>query len=50
MSNYEFNIVLIYCIVYLNLKFSVKNFDVVPDSDSGTWHIIHKAVCSSPVT
>ena len=49
MTNPEYNIVLTYCTIHFYLKFSVTNFDVVPDSDSGTWHIIYKAVCSSAV-
>jgi hypothetical protein len=48
MTNSEYNIVLSYCKFHLHLKFSVINCDVVPESDSGTWHIIYKDVCSSP--
>ena len=46
MTNTEYtsNIALSYCKIHLYLKFLVTNFDVVPDSDSGTWHIIYKAV------
>jgi hypothetical protein len=42
MANTEYtsNIVLSYCKIHLYLKFSVTNIVVVPDSDSGTWHII----------
>jgi len=50
MNNPEYKIVLTYCKIHFYLKFSVTNYDVVPDSDSGTWHIIYKVVCSSPVT
>jgi len=50
MTNNEYTIVLIYKKFRLYLKFSITNYDVVPDSDSGTWHIIYKAVCSSAVT
>jgi len=46
----EYIIVLTYCKINLYLNFPVTNIDVVPDSDSGTWHIIYKVVCSSPVT
>ena len=40
MTNTEYNIVLSYCKFHVYLKFSVTNFDVVTDSDSGTWHIV----------
>ena len=33
MTNLEYNIVLSFCRILLYLKFSVTNFDVVPDSD-----------------
>jgi hypothetical protein len=50
MINPEYNTVLSYCKIHLNLKFSVTNFNVLRDSDSGTWHIVYKAVSSSPIT
>jgi hypothetical protein len=50
ITNPEYNNVLTYWGINLNLKFEGANFYVVPDSDSGTWQIVYKAVCSSPVT
>jgi len=50
MTNPKYNIVLTSKKINLFLKFSVTNFDVVLDSDSGTWYITYKAVRSSSVT
>jgi hypothetical protein len=50
VTNPEYNIVLTYWKIHLYLKCSVTNFDVLPDNDSDTWHIIYKVVCSSPFT
>jgi hypothetical protein len=50
MTNPEYNIAFTYCKINLYLKFSGTNFNVVVDSDIGTWHLIYKAVCSSLVT
>lgn len=48
--NFEYNTVLIFYKIHSYLKFSVTNFDVVPDSDGGTCHVIYKSLCFSPVT
>jgi hypothetical protein len=50
MANLKYNIVLCFCKIHFYLKVIVTNFDVLPNSEIGTWYILCKALCPSPVT
>ena len=41
--------VYIFCKIHVYLMFPVTKFDVLPESVSGTWYILCKALFSSPV-